>query len=874
MASRTLLDPVADKGMVSAVLGPTNTGKTHLAIERMLGYQTGMIGFPLRLLARENYDRIVNRVGRMKVALVTGEEKLIPQGARYWVCTVESMPLDIEVEFLAVDEIQLCADPDRGHVFTGRLLGSRGREETMFLGAETILPLIRRLVPEARHVSRPRFSTLTYTGYRKVTRLPRRSAVVAFSAAEVYELAELVRSQRGGTAVVLGALSPRARNAQVEMYQSGEVDYLVATDAIGMGLNMDLDHVAFARLRKFDGKMSRALKPQELAQIAGRAGRHMNDGTFGVTGEAGALDEEVVDRIENHVFDELKSLYWRTGKLNFRSLGDLRRSLERPAPDDCLIKKRDADDQQSLEALSRNVGVVERATAPDRVRLLWDVCQVPDFRKLLTDSHVNLLAQLFLHLTDANGTLPADWVDQQVARIDRTEGDIETLVQRIAHIRTWSYVAHRNDWLDDAAHWRGRARAIEERLSDALHDRLTQRFVDRRAAMLTKALGDGTELIAAVTRQGEVKVEGHYVGRLDGLRFVPDPMTDKTHEKALMTAARRALSREMPLRVRRMVDSPDDAFSLREDGRVLWHDHPVGRLVAGPAPDRPRVVALRNDLIDGAEKEEVERRLQAFVQARVRAVLAPLYRAEDAKLEAGGRGLVFELLSHLGLVPLDRVRPLLGTLDKDDRARLTALGVRFGTETVYLPALMKPPAAALKTILWAVHQSVDPIPAAADAARVSLPLDPDRPRDYYRAAGFLPLGRHAIRVDILERFAADLRRGTKDGPLAVGGALAASIGVGVADIDPIVRALGGYRVVRETGEDGTETLWLRRGRRKPKPPRADDGKTPREEPPPRRQGIHNPFAALAGLKAQGMAGGIAGEQPARRGRERRRKKRA
>ncbi|MCR9255381.1 MAG: DEAD/DEAH box helicase [Alphaproteobacteria bacterium] len=853
--------------MISAVLGPTNTGKTHLAIERMLGYQSGMIGFPLRLLARENYDRIVKRVGRYKVALVTGEEKLIPQGARYWICTVESMPLDVPVEFLAVDEIQLCADPERGHIFTGRLLGSRGLEETMFLGAETIRPLIKRLVPDAKQIARPRFSTLTYTGYRKVTRLPRRSAVVAFSAAEVYQLAELVRRQRGGTAVVLGALSPRARNAQVEMYQSGEVDYLVATDAIGMGLNMDLDHVAFARLRKYDGKISRALRPQELAQIAGRAGRHMNDGTFGVTGEAGSLDEEIVDRIETHSFDDLKQLYWRTATLNFRSLGDLRRSLEKPVPDDCLIKKRDADDQEALEALSRNAAVNDRAVAPDKVRLLWEVCQVPDFRKLLTDSHVNLLAQLFIHLTDDNGTLPADWVDQQVKRIDRTDGDIETLVQRIAHIRTWSYVSHRNDWLDDAAHWQGRARAIEERLSDALHDRLTQRFVDRRAAMLTKALGDGIDLIAAVTRNGEVKVEGHYVGRLDGLTFIPDAMADKTHEKALMTAARRALSREMPMRVRRLVDSPDDAFRLREDSKVLWHDHAVGRLVAGAAPDRPRVVALRNDLIEGSEKEEIERRLQAFVQARVRDALAPLYRAEEAKLEAGGRGLVFELLTDLGMVPAERVKSQLAHLDKADRGRLTALGVRFGTETVYMPALMRAPVVALKTLLWATHQSLDPVPPAPDAARVSLPVEPERARGFYQAAGFVPVGRHAIRVDILERFAAELRRRTKDGPAPVEGPLAALIGVGLDDLEPIVRALGGYRLVKGESEDGKPLLQLRRARRKAKQPKRAETASAQEAPAVRRPGIHNPFAVLSALKIEAMAA----PPPARRKRRQRKK---
>ena len=504
-----------------AVLGPTNTGKTHFAIERMLDHQTGMIGFPLRLLARENYDRIVKLRGARAVALITGEEKILPPNPSYFVCTVESMPLDRPVEFLAVDEIQLCADPERGHVFTARLLHARGMTETMFLGADTIKPLMRRLVPEVEYVSRPRFSTLAYTGHKKVTRLPRRSAVVAFSLADVFSLAELVRRQRGGTAVVLGALSPRARNAQVGMFQAGEVDYLVATDAIGMGLNMDLDHVAFARLAKFDGRGPRRLSPAEIGQIAGRAGRHMSNGTFGTTADEGLLEPEIVSAVEEHRFEPLTRISWRNSNLRFNSVGALLQSLDERPPAPGLVQVRDADDHRALQLLSRNTDVVALATNPGAVRLLWEVCQIPDFRKVMSDSHARFLAHCFVHLAGPSERLPTVWVGGQMAQLDRLDGDIDTLMARIAHIRTWTYITHRSDWIEAAAEWQERARGIEDRLSDALHDRITQRFVDRRSAFLVRHLAGAGELLASVDKEGEVRVEGTYVGKLRRLQLRP-----------------------------------------------------------------------------------------------------------------------------------------------------------------------------------------------------------------------------------------------------------------------------------------------------------------------------------------------------------------
>ncbi|MBT5413298.1 MAG: disulfide oxidoreductase, partial [Rhodospirillaceae bacterium] len=566
---------------VVAVLGPTNTGKTHLAVERMLGHATGMIGFPLRLLARENYDRVVRLKGRGQVALITGEERILPARPRWYVCTVESMPMDREVDFLAVDEVQMAADADRGHVFTDRLLHARGREETMFLGAETIRPLLRRLVPEAAVESRPRFSKLTYAGPRKLTRLPRRSAVVAFSAAEVYEIAELMRRQRGGAAVVLGALSPRARNAQVGMYQAGEVDHLVATDAIGMGLNMDIHHVAFARLNKFDGRVMRRLSASELGQIAGRAGRYMRDGTFGTTDAVGALDPDLVEAIEGHRFEPLRRLAWRNADLDFASLPGLLASLEEAPPDPALWRKTDAEDHLSLIALARRAEVAARARDPAALRLLWEVAQVPDFRKILSDTHIGLLARLYGHLSGPGGRLPADWVAGQVARIDRMDGDIDTLTGRIAHIRSWTYISHRGDWLDDAAHWQERALAIEDRLSDALHERLTQRFVDRRTAVLVRRMDEDEKLIGAVRENGEVLVEGEHVGRLDGFRFLPDASAEGEDARAILTAARRSLRDEILRRVAALEGAPDRTFGLRGDGRITWRGAVIARLAPG-----------------------------------------------------------------------------------------------------------------------------------------------------------------------------------------------------------------------------------------------------------------------------------------------------
>jgi len=786
---------------VTAVLGPTNTGKTYLAIERMLGHHSGMIGFPLRLLARENYDRVVRIKGAGQVALVTGEEKILPPGARYFLCTVESMPVDRRIAFLAVDEIQLCADPERGHVFTDRLLNARGLEETMFLGAETIRPVLRRLVPEAETVSRPRFSTLRYSGPRKLTRLAPRSAVVAFSAAEVYATAELMRRQRGGTAVVMGALSPRTRNAQVSMFESGEVDYLVATDAIGLGLNLNLDHVAFARLTKFDGRALRRLRAAEVAQIAGRAGRHMADGTFGTTGPAGPLAAEIVEAIENHRFDPLSRVFWRNADLDFRSPKALLNSLEARPPRPELLRVRDSEDVAMLAAQLRDAEVAALASSPGTVRLLWEVCQVPDFQKTLSDQHARLLGRIYRYLMAPGRRLPEDWVARQIRCIDHADGDIDSLLARIAQVRTWTYVSHRADWLADAVHWQERTREIEDRLSDALHDRLTQRFVDRRAATLVRRLRSGDELLAAVTKAGDVLVEGEHVGRLEGFRFRLDTAVAAEDAKPLLTAARRALAGEVPARVGRIEAEPDSAFALDEKGRIAWRGEVVARLAPGDTALRPGVEPLASEFLDGRTRSRVRRRLNDWLHGHVARRLAPLCALEHAQtardLNPALRGAMFQLVEAFGLLPRAVLAPQIDGLSRADRWQLTAAGVRLGRESLFLPALLKPARARLAVLLWAVHRDRD-VPDLPSAGALAFAAGPEAEESLCHALGYRRFARPqggnavALRADALERLAATAHKLAAQGAFTVTPELKRRAGCSEADLTVVLAGLG-YR---------------------------------------------------------------------------------
>ncbi len=751
---------------VTAVLGPTNTGKTYLAIERMLGHASGMIGFPLRLLARENYDRIAKLIGAHKVALITGEERIVPPNPSYFVCTVESMPLDRPVRFLAIDEIQMAADAERGHFFTDRMLHARGMDETMLLGADTIRPLLQRLVPGAEYIARPRFSTLAYTGPKKITRLPRRSAVVGFSAAEVYSIAELIRRQRGGAAVVMGALSPRTRNAQVEMFQNGDVDYIVATDAIGMGLNMDVGHVAFAGLRKFDGRTLRPLQASELAQIAGRAGRHMNNGTFGTTAEVGPLDAALVEQIENHRFDPLKALMWRNSDLDFTSPTRLIASLNMLPSLPGLQRVRDGDDLLALVALMSHSDIVHRAVSRQRVHLLWDVCQVPDFRKTMSEEHTKLLAQLYLHLTGPEEKLPVDWVDRQIKRLERFDGDIDTLMSRIAHTRTWTYISNRSGWLSDGAGWQERTRALEDRLSDALHERLMQRFVDRRTALLVRRLNDQEDFMASVADTGDVNVEGEFLGRIDGFRFVPDIAASQGDQRAVMSAALRVLRQDMPARLQRFAEAPDAEFEITPDLRIAWRGGAVAHLLPGSDILAPKVEVLPSDLLDGPGREVVRKRAADWLNAQIAKHLAELIAGREADVGPAARGVLFQLAERLGVMPRQQIEAQLTEIDEPARKALARLGVRVGIYTLYLPTMLKPAAIKIRALLWSIANGKTALPVLPVEGRTSIDLGNDPTgsfdREFLAVMGYLPLGRHGIRADMLERLAAAGRRAVRE----------------------------------------------------------------------------------------------------------------
>ena len=830
-----------ERPKVVAVLGPTNTGKTHFAVERMLGHRSGVMGLPLRLLAREVYDRIKAQKGGAKVALITGEERLGDPQAPYVVATVEAMPLERRFAFLAVDEIQLCADDERGHVFTDRLLNARGTEETMFLGSDVMRPLIKKLVPEAELITRPRLSTLAYDGEAKLTRLPRRSAVVAFSAADVYGLGEVVRRQRGGAAIVLGALSPRTRNAQVELYQSGEVDYLIATDAIGMGLNMDVGHVAFAGLSKFDGRRRRRLMPREVAQIAGRAGRHLQNGTFGTTAGQGELPEELVEQVEGHRFAPIEQIRWRNAALDFRSVGRLLAALDEEPGRGCLTKTRDALDHRSLALLSRRDDVQAMAHEPRAVELLWQVCQIPDFRKTLTEAHLHLLGAVFTHLVAGEGVLPSSWVAQMVAKLERTDGDIDALVSRIAHIRTWTYVSHRHAWLEDAPHWQERTRAVEDKLSDALHERLTQRFVDRKTAALMKKMRAEGEFTAQVAADGAVEVDGHEVGRLEGLRFSMATTEAEAERRAVAMAARRVVGHTLRKRAARLLADGDDAFALGEDGKLRWRGEPVAKLAPGGTLLRPSLKPLWDDSITNGTAAALEARLKAVVHATIDAKLAPLGALAglhaDAAAPAAVRGLAFHLLEGLGTADLDAAEPLVATLDDAGRKQLTGLGVRFGVHGLFVQSLLKPEPLLLRRTLWRLQHPASGLP---EPGATSLKAEPAASAAGWRAIGYRLLRGHAVRVDIAERLAHALRQGTRDGAtFTPGPELGGLTGLKRHELDDVIQALG-YR--RLPGDGEARARFRRVNRRAP---------AQRRQPAERRAaGGHTPFAVLARLKVQ------------------------
>ncbi|OCK57967.1 helicase-related protein [Bradyrhizobium sp. LMTR 3] len=801
---------------VTAVLGPTNTGKTHLAIERMLGHSSGVIGLPLRLLAREVYNKIADRAGTEAVALVTGEEKIKPKNPRYWVSTVEAMPRDLDVSFLAVDEIQIAADLERGHVFTDRILHRRGRDETLLLGAATMRPIIERLLPGASIVTRPRLSQLEFAGDRKITRQPRRTAIVAFSADEVYAIAELIRRQHGGAAVVLGSLSPRTRNAQVAMFQNGDVDYLVATDAVGMGLNLDVDHVAFASDRKYDGYQFRRLNPAEFAQIAGRAGRATRNGTFGTTGRCAPFEPELVNALQNHTFDSVKMLQWRNSKLDFSSLGALQVSLALPPGHEALTRAPIAEDLRVLDHAARDGEVREMAHGAAAVERLWDACQIPDYRKIAPAAHAELVTTLYAFLMK-KGRIPDAWFAAQVDQADRVTGDIDTLSGRIAQIRTWTFVANRPDWLSDPDHWQGITREVENKLSDALHERLTERFVDRRTSVLMRRLRENSVLNTEIGKTGEVIVEGHAIGRLDGFTFAPDAAEAGSDAKALQAAAQQVLASEINARAEKLSAAPDDQFVLTSDGTIRWTGDAVAKLVAADDALHPRIRIISDERLSGAPREAVQTRLDLWLKTHIEKLLGPLFGLSKAEDITGiARGIAFQLVEALGVLERSKIASEMKDLDQASRATLRKYGVRFGAYHIYFPGLLKPAARALASLLWAEKQDNVDMSALsgaqhlASSGRTSFPVDKALPRDAYRVLGYRQCGERAVRVDILERLADLIRpalawRETSPGEKPAGAfdgrgfvvtqAMTSLTGSAGEDFASILRALG-YRMDR------------------------------------------------------------------------------
>jgi ATP-dependent RNA helicase SUPV3L1/SUV3 len=801
---------------VTAVLGPTNTGKTSLAIERMLAHSSGLIGLPLRLLAREVYNKVADRAGPDAVALITGEEKIKPPKPRFWVSTVEAMPRDLDVSFLAVDEIQIAADLERGHVFTDRILNRRGRDETLLLGAATMRGIVERLLPGANIVTRPRLSQLEFAGDRKITRQPRRTAIVAFSADEVYAIAELIRRQHGGAAVVLGSLSPRTRNAQVEMFQNGDVDYLVATDAIGMGLNLDVDHVAFASDRKYDGYQFRRLVPAEFAQIAGRAGRATRNGTFGTTGRCGPFEPELVNALQNHTFESVRMLQWRNSKLDFSSIGALQVSLALTPAHEALTRAPIAEDLRVLDHVARDADIRQMAEEAKAVERLWEACQIPDYRRIAPAAHAELVTTLFRFLMQ-KGHIPDDWFAAQVDQADRVDGDIDTLSGRIAQIRTWTFVANRPDWLADPEHWQGIAREVENKLSDALHERLTERFVDRRTSVLMRRLRENAMLNTEIGKTGEVIVEGHVIGRLDGFTFAPDAAEAGSEAKALQATAQKALAGEIDARAEKLAASPDDQFVLTSEGTIRWTGDAVARLTAADDALHPRIRIISDERLTGAPREAVQTRLDLWLKTHIEKLLGPLFELSKAEDVTGiARGIAFQLIEAMGVLERSKISTEMKDLDQPSRASLRKYGVRFGAYHIYVPSLLKPAARALASLLWALKQANVDLSVLSGAqhlaasGRTSFPVDKTLPRDVYRVLGYRQCGERAVRVDILERLADLIRpalswRETSPGEKPAGAfdgrsfvvtqAMTSLTGSAGEDFASILRALG-YRMDR------------------------------------------------------------------------------
>ena len=740
------------KNKITAVLGPTNTGKTHLAIETMLSFESGMIGFPLRLLAREVYDKVIKKISLDKVALITGEEKIIPSNAKYFLCTVESMPIDKHLEFVGVDEIQMCSDHERGHIFTDRLLNMRGEKLTMLMGSSTIKNIISKLDGDIEFINRERLSKLTYAGHKKISRIDRKTAIIAFSAEEVYAIAELIRRQKGGAAIVMGSLSPKTRNAQVELYQSGDVDFLVATDAIGMGINMDLDFVYFSNVKKFDGKKLRRLNLSEIGQIAGRAGRYLNDGSFGITGDCKEISPEEVELLENHKFEEIRTLFWRNSNLNFNNPISLIKSLEEKPQVEWLRKIHECEDEKALKYFLKDQKILNRGFDKKTLMLLWECCQIPDFVKKTYGNHFEVIGNVFKFLTSKKGLISEDYMRLQLMKLDKLDGNVDSLSNRIANVRTWSYVSNKNNWVENQSYWIEKTKHLEDRLSDRLHEELTKTFIDKRASVLARGLKQDMEFKTEILQNNDVKIDDQFIGKIKGLKLELDLKKGalETDIKSLKKAARQTIGPELEKRVQSIIDT--GLINLNEDFKIYWNDFPIAKLTTGNDYLNPNFDLIVDDVIEKNTKQKLNDYVNKWIHSKINNVLKSLIDLKNIKENNSSiKALAYQLYENNGVLKRDQVSEYLKNLEQNERKILRDLGVKFGRYHVFLYQLIKPEAVSLRTLLWKnFYQKFHNLKPPTFGLNF---LDDKeiKNKNFMLLCGFERFDNFFVRIDILER---------------------------------------------------------------------------------------------------------------------------
>ncbi len=740
------------KNKITAVLGPTNTGKTHLAIETMLAFESGMIGFPLRLLAREVYDKVITKISSDKVALITGEEKIIPTNAKYFLCTVESMPIDKHLEFVGVDEIQMCSDHERGHIFTDRLLNMRGEKLTMLMGSSTIKNIISKLDEDIEFINRERLSKLTYTGHKKISRIDRKTAIIAFSSEEVYAIAELIRRQKGGAAIVMGSLSPKTRNAQVELYQSGDVDFLVATDAIGMGINMDLDFIYFSNIKKFDGKKLRRLNLSELGQIAGRAGRYLNDGSFGITGDCKEISPEEVELLEKHKFEEIRTLFWRNSNLNFNNPIGLIKSLEERPQVEWLRKIHECEDEKALKYFLKDRRILNVEFDRKNLKILWECCQIPDFVKKTYGNHFEVIRNVFKFLTSNKGLISEDYMRLQLMKLDKLEGNVDSLSNRIANVRTWSYVSNKNNWVENQNYWIEKTKHLEDRLSDRLHEELTKTFIDKRASVLARGLKQDMEFKTEILLNNDVKIDNQFIGKIKGLKLELDLKKGalETDIKSLKKAARQTIGPELEKRIQSIIDT--GLIELNEDFKIYWNNFPIARLTTGNDYLNPNFDLIIDDIIDQSTKQKFNEYINKWIHAKINNVLKSLVDLKNIKENNSSiKALAYQLYENNGVLKRDQVVEYLKNLDQNERKILRDLGVKFGRYHVFLYQLIKPEAVSLRTLLWKnFHQKFHNLKPPTFGLNF-LDGKEAKNQNFMLLCGFEKFDNFFVRIDILER---------------------------------------------------------------------------------------------------------------------------